>query len=42
MASLNPRQIRLFIVVGIAILMPMVSMLAVAAVILLVNALAGE
>ena len=42
MPRLNPNQIRRLVVIAIAMLMPMLAMLAVAAVILLVNALAGD
>ena len=42
MARLTPTQIRLLVIGGAVLLMPLVAMLAVAGVILLVNALAGE
>jgi hypothetical protein len=42
MAKLNPKQIRLLVLGGAMLLMPILAMLAVAAVVLFVNALAGE
>jgi hypothetical protein len=42
MAKLTPTQIRLLVVGGAMLLMPLVAMLAITAVLLFVNALAGE
>jgi hypothetical protein len=42
MARLTPTQIRLLVLGGAMLLMPLIAMLAVAAVLLFVNALAGE
>jgi len=42
MPKLTPKQIQMFVVIGVCVAMPMVAMLAVAAVVLLVNLMAGE
>jgi hypothetical protein len=42
MARLNPKQIRLLVLGGAMLLMPLMAILAVAAVLLFVNALAGD
>ncbi len=42
MPKLTPKQIQMFVVIGVAVAMPMIAMLAVAAVVLLVNLMAGE
>jgi len=39
--KLTPRQIQIFVVIGVCIAMPMIAMLAVAAVVLLVDVMAG-
>ena len=41
MPKLTARQIQIFVVVGVAVAMPMIAMLAVAAVVLLVDFMAG-
>ena len=40
--KLTPKQIQMFVVIGIAVAMPMIAMLAVAVVVVLLNLLAGE
>jgi hypothetical protein len=42
MPRLRPKQIRVLVAAGLAVLMPLLAMLGVAAVILLMNALAGD
>lgn len=41
MPKLTPKQIQMFVVIGVAIAAPMIAMLAVAVVVLLLNLIAG-
>lgn len=40
--KLTPRQLQMFVVIGVSVAMPMIAMLAVALVVVLLNLLAGE
>ncbi len=42
MPKLTPRQVQIFVVIAAMVLAPMIAMLAVAAVVLLVDFMAGE
>jgi hypothetical protein len=41
MPKLTPKQIQMFVVIGVCVAMPMIAMLAVAVVVLLVDFMAG-
>lgn len=42
MSRLTPKKIQMFVVIGVAVAMPMIAMLAVALVVVLLNLLAGD
>ena len=42
MTKLSPKQIQIFVVIGVAIAAPMIAMLADALVVVLLNLMAGE
>lgn len=41
MPRLTPKQLQMFVVIGVSVAMPMIAMLAVALVVLLLNLIAG-
>jgi len=42
MPKLTPKQLQMFVVIGICVAMPMIAMLAVAVVVVLLNLISGE
>ncbi len=42
MPKLTPRQVQIFVIIGAMVLAPMIAMLAVAAVVLLVDFMTGD